>query len=76
MTFMTTVVARLLSDFEKLAPEEQLLVRERVISLTESIQQKAIQSLRGQARENSYFPNSWWIEPGNATVAENIALES
>jgi len=44
---MTTAAARLLSDFEKLAPEEQLLVRERVISLTESIQQRAIQSLRG-----------------------------
>ena len=47
MSFMTTAAARLLSDFEKLAPEEQLLVRERVISLTESIQQRAIQSLRG-----------------------------
>jgi len=47
VSFMTTAAARLLSDFEKLAPEEQLLVRERVISLTESIQQRAIQSLRG-----------------------------
>jgi len=42
-----TTVARLLSDFEKLAPEEQLLVRERVIHLTEGIQQKALQNLRG-----------------------------
>lgn len=44
---MTSVAARLLSDFEKLAPEEQLLVRERVISLTERAQQKAVESLRG-----------------------------
>jgi hypothetical protein len=46
LIFMTTVAARLLRDFEKLAPEEQLLVRERVISMTESIQQRAMQSLR------------------------------
>jgi hypothetical protein len=44
---MTDVAAKLLSDFEKLAPEEQLLVRERVISLTQNIQQKAIEALRG-----------------------------
>jgi hypothetical protein len=44
---MTTAAARLLNDFQTLAPEEQLLVRERVISLTEGIQQKAVQSLRG-----------------------------
>jgi hypothetical protein len=34
----------------KNSPEEQLLVRERVNSLTECIQQKAIQSLRGRKR--------------------------
>jgi hypothetical protein len=44
---MTSVAARLLHDFETLAPEEQLLVRERVISLTESIQRKALERLRG-----------------------------
>jgi len=44
---MTTAAAKLLRDFETLAPEEQLLVRERVISLTESVQKKALQSLRG-----------------------------
>jgi hypothetical protein len=44
---MTSVAAKLLDDFETLAPEEQLLVRERVISLTESIQRKAMERLRG-----------------------------
>jgi hypothetical protein len=44
---MTAVAARLLSDFENLPPDEQLLVRERVISMTESIQQKALERLRG-----------------------------
>ncbi len=47
---MTAVAARLLDEFEKLAPEEQLLVRERVISLTESVQHKAIQYLRGASQ--------------------------
>jgi hypothetical protein len=44
---MTSVAAKLLDDFETLAPEEQLLVRERVISLTERIQQQALERLRG-----------------------------
>ena len=44
---MTSVAAKLLNDFETLAPEEQLLVRERVISLTESTQRKALERLRG-----------------------------
>jgi hypothetical protein len=44
---MTAAASKLLNDFETLTPEEQLLVRERVISLTESSQQKALQRLRG-----------------------------
>ena len=47
---MTRLAERLLSDFETLAPEEQLLVRERVISLTQSIQEKALQNLRGASK--------------------------
>jgi hypothetical protein len=44
---MTAVVERLLRDFETLAPEEQLLVRERVIHLTEGMQRNALHRLRG-----------------------------
>jgi hypothetical protein len=44
---MTAVATKLLSDFEKLPPEEQLLARERVISMTESLQLQALASLRG-----------------------------
>jgi hypothetical protein len=44
---MTSVAAKLLDDFETLTPEEQLLVRDRVISLTENVQHKALERLRG-----------------------------
>jgi hypothetical protein len=44
---MTSIAARLLHEFKTLAPEEQLLVREQVISLTESIQRNALEHLRG-----------------------------
>ena len=44
---MTSAAAKLLDDFETLAPEEQLIVRERVISLTEKIQKDALDRLRG-----------------------------
>jgi hypothetical protein len=44
---MTAVAAKLLDEFKTLAPEEQLLVRERVISMTESIQKNALNRLRG-----------------------------
>ncbi len=35
---MTSVAAKLLEDFKTLAPEEQLLLKERMISITESMQ--------------------------------------
>ena len=44
---MTSVAERLLNDFETLAPDEQLMVRERVISLTEKTQREALNRLRG-----------------------------
>jgi hypothetical protein len=44
---MTSVAAKLLKEFETLAPEEQVLVRERMITLTESNQQKALERLHG-----------------------------
>jgi hypothetical protein len=44
---MTAVVEKLLRDFASLAPEEQLLVREHVIHLTEGIQRSALERLRG-----------------------------
>jgi hypothetical protein len=31
---MTAIASKLLDDFKKLAPDEQLIVRERVVSLT------------------------------------------
>lgn len=36
-----------MNDFETLAPDEQLMVRERVISLTEKTQREALNRLRG-----------------------------
>jgi hypothetical protein len=46
---MTAVVNKLLDDFKKLAPDEQLIVRERVISLTEVRQREALNRLRGSS---------------------------
>jgi hypothetical protein len=45
--FMTAVAAKLLQDFQSLAPEEQLLVREHVVSMPESVQRQALERLRG-----------------------------
>jgi hypothetical protein len=44
---MTACANKLLEDFKKLAAGEQLLVRERVISLTEVHQREALNRLRG-----------------------------
>ena len=46
---MTAVANKVLDDFKKLAPEEQLIVRERVISLTEAGQREALNRLRGSS---------------------------
>jgi hypothetical protein len=46
---MTVVANKLLNDFKKLAPDEQLIVRERVISLTEARQREALNRLRGSS---------------------------
>jgi hypothetical protein len=46
---MTAVANKLLDDFKKLAPDEQLIVRERVISLTEFRQLEALNRLRGSS---------------------------
>jgi hypothetical protein len=46
---MTAVANKLLDDFQKLAPDEQLIVRERVILLTEDIQREALNRLRGSS---------------------------
>ena len=47
---MTASATRLLSEFEKLAPDEQLIVRERVVSLTQNRQREALKRLRGASR--------------------------
>jgi hypothetical protein len=44
---MTVTASKLLDDFQALSPEEQLLVRERVVSLTENLQRSALERLRG-----------------------------
>ena len=46
---MTAVANKLLDDFNKLTPDEQLIVRERVISLTELRQREALNRLRGSS---------------------------
>ena len=46
---MTAVANKLLDDFKKLAPDEQLIVRESVISLTEVRQHEALNRLRGSS---------------------------
>ena len=44
---MTAVATKLLDEFKKLPPDEQLIVREQVISLTEARQHAALTRLRG-----------------------------
>jgi uncharacterized protein (DUF1778 family) len=44
---MTSLATKLLEDFQSLPPEEQLLVRERVLRLTESRQREALERLHG-----------------------------
>ncbi len=44
---MTAVATKFLDEFEKLTPDEQLLVRNQVISRTEARQRAALQRLRG-----------------------------
>jgi hypothetical protein len=46
---MTAVANKLLDDFKKLAPDEQLIVREQVISLTEAGRREALNRLRGSS---------------------------
>ncbi|MGP8201938.1 MAG: hypothetical protein ACLQU4_20800 [Limisphaerales bacterium] len=46
---MTAIADKLLDGFKKLAPDEQLIVRERVVSLTEARQREAVQRLRGSS---------------------------
>ncbi len=46
---MTAVANKLLDDFKKLTPDEQLIVRERVISPTEANQREALNRLRGSS---------------------------
>ena len=44
---MTAVAHKVLDDFKQLSPEEQLQVRDRVISLTETRQREALGRLQG-----------------------------
>ena len=44
---MTAIAIKLLEDFKKLPPDEQLLVRDQVISLAEARQREALDRLRG-----------------------------
>jgi hypothetical protein len=46
---MTAVANKLPDDFKKLPPDEQLIIRESVISLTEVRQREALNRLRGSS---------------------------
>lgn len=47
---MTAVATKLLEEFVKLAPDEQVVVRNQVISLTEARQREALKRLRGSSK--------------------------
>ncbi|MEK7684522.1 MAG: hypothetical protein AAB466_03780 [Verrucomicrobiota bacterium] len=47
---MTAVAAKMLDEFKKLAPDEQVLVRNQVVSLTEARQREALNRLRGASK--------------------------
>jgi hypothetical protein len=47
---MTAIATKFLNEFEKLAPEEQVLVRNRVVSHTEARQRAALKRLRGSSK--------------------------
>jgi hypothetical protein len=44
---MTAVVTKLLDEFKKLDPDDQLILRDRVLSLTAARQREALNRLRG-----------------------------
>jgi len=46
---MTAIANKVLDDFKKLTPDEQLIVRERVISITEARQREALNRFRGSS---------------------------
>ncbi len=50
VTDMTAVAAKMLDEFKKLAPDEQVLVRNQVVSLTEARQREALNRLRGASK--------------------------
>jgi len=50
---MTATASKLLDDFQTLSPEEQLLVRQRVVSLTKDIQRRALERLRGSSADKA-----------------------
>jgi hypothetical protein len=47
---MTAVATKFLDEFKRLAPDEQVFVRDEVISLTEARQQEALKRLRGSSK--------------------------
>lgn len=47
---MTSLAAKVLNEFKKLAPAEQLVVRDEVVSLAEAHQCNALKRLRGASK--------------------------
>jgi hypothetical protein len=47
---MTAMAERILAEFNSLDPQEQRLVRDRMIAATESEQRKALERLRGSGK--------------------------
>jgi hypothetical protein len=54
---MTASAERILSEFDPLNPQEQMLVRAHVIAATASEQRKAIESLRGSGKGEGLLKN-------------------
>jgi hypothetical protein len=47
---MTAMAERILAEFNSLDPQEQLLVRDRVLSVTQERQREALERLRGSGK--------------------------
>lgn len=47
---MTAIATKFLNEFEKLAPEEQVFVRDQVAARTEARQREALKRLRGSSK--------------------------
>jgi hypothetical protein len=47
---MTAAIARILQDFEALDPQDQIVVRNKVVSATQQLQLEALERLTGSSK--------------------------